>query len=224
MKEKHFIFSIYILISNFLFCQKSETENLVNIFYQEFVPTNFQYYNLLDKSFTPDFDIDNLNEAIEEANLQKEISLFKKEDFLIPNSGLNWNYYHLEKVRVSDYDNIPKFKSSFREYQLIDRRISKKKFDSIIANKKYNQIIIKGNTNWSNEKKRKKFEEEYNRQLNNIKKEDQDYFSISTPIFSVDNKFAVIYYEDCCHRFGYLYRFSNNQWKQYLLFYRLIKN
>lgn len=224
MKKNYFIFLIHLFTSNFFFSQKSETENLVNTFYKEFVPTNFQYFNLLDKSFIPDFDVYSLNEAIEDSNMQKEIPFFKKEDFLVSGIELNWKDYKLEKAKVYEFDEIPKFESSLNKYVLIDKKFSKKKFDSIVANKKYNEIIIKGNPNWSNKKKRKKFEEEYNRQLNNIKKEDQDYFSISNPIFTLNKEFAVIYYYDCCNRVGYLYHFSNNRWEKYLKFYRAVKN
>ncbi|WP_133945435.1 hypothetical protein [Epilithonimonas xixisoli] len=220
---KKFFLLIILLCSNFIFSQKADTESLVNSFTKDFVSKDFEYYNLLDESFSINFDVDNLNEAIESYGLEKEIS-FKKQDFIISKSKINWNEFNLNKAKVYSDDKIPKFKSSFYEYILVDKKMSQKKFDSIISNKKYNQIFVRVNPKWNEEKKRKECHIELKKQEGNIKKEDQDFYSISTPIFSVDKKFAIISFRDCCHTVGYLYFYSNKNWQQYFEFYRLVSN
>jgi hypothetical protein len=220
---KNFLVLLFLLISNLIFSQKADTESLVNSFTKDFVPKDFKYYNLLDESFSINFDVDNLNEAIESYGLEKEIS-FKKQDFIISKSKINWNEFTLKKAKVYSDNKIPKFKSSFYEYILVDKKISQKKFDSIIGNKKYNQIVVKVNPNWSNDKQVKECHKELNNLEDQVEKENRDFYSISNPIFSVDKKFAIIYYRDCCRTNGYLYIYSNNNWEEYLHFYRLISN
>lgn len=219
---KKFFLLIILLCSNFIFSQKFETESLVNNFTKDFIPKEFKYYNLLNKSFRADFDVDYLNEVIEDSGLK--IPFFRKDDFFNSKTEINWNNYNLEKAHIFSDDKIPKFKSSFYEYILVDKKMSQKKFDSVVINKKYNQIVVKVNPKWSQEKKKKECHIELKKQMDNIKKEDQDFYSISTPIFSVDKKFAIISFRDCCHTVGYLYFYSNNNWEQYLEFYRSISN
>ena len=219
---KNFLALLLLLISNLIFSQKADTESLVNSFTKDFVPKDFEYYNLLDKSFRADFDVDYLNESIEDVKL--EIPFFKKEDFINSKTEINWNDYNLEKAHILSDDKILKFKSSFYEYILVDKKMSQKKLDSIIDNKKYSQIVVKVNPNWSEERKIKQSHKDLKNQESRIKKENRDFYSISSPIFSSDKKFAIIYYRNCCHTNGYLYFYSNNRWEQYLEFYRLISN
>lgn len=220
---KNFLALLLLLISNLIFSQKDDTESLVNSFTKDFVPKDFEYYNLLDESFSINFDVDYLNEAIESYGLEKEIS-FKKQDFIISKSKINWNEFTLKKAKVYSDDKIPKFKSSFYEYILVDKKMSQKKLDSIIDNKKYSQIVVKVNPNWSEERKIKQSHKELKNQESRIKKENRDFYSISSPIFSSDKKFAIISFRDCCHTVGYLYFYSNKNWHQYLEFYRIVSN
>ena len=213
---KNFITLLLLLISSLIFSQKVETESLVNSFTKDVVPNDFEYYNLLDKSFKVDFDVDYLNEIIEDSGAK--ISFFRKEDFINSKPEINWNDYNLEKAHIFSYDKIPKFRSALNEYILIDKKISRKKFDSLINNKKYSQIIVKVNPSWSEEKKIKECHKELEKQEKKIKKENRDFYSLSSPIFSSDKKFAIIYYRNCCHTNGYLYFYSNNNWEQYLEF------
>lgn len=219
---KNFLALLLLLISSLIFSQKVETESLVNSFTKDVIPTDFEYYNLLDKSFKVDFDVDYLNEAIEDSELK--IPFFRKDDFFNSKIEIDWNNYNLEKAHIFSDDKIPKFKSARYEYILVDKKISQKKFDSIIGNKKYNQIVVKVNPNWSKDKQVKECHKELKNLEDQVEKENRDFYSISNPIFSVDKKFAIIYYRDCCRTNGYLYIYSNNNWEQYLEFYRLISN
>ncbi len=217
-----FFLLIILFWSNFIFSQKIETESLVNCFTKDFLPKDFKYYNLLDKSFRADFDVYYLNESIENSGLK--IPFFGKDDFINSKSEINWNDYNLEKAHIFSEDKIHKFKSALYEYILVDKKIGQKKFDSIISNKKYNQIVVKINPYWNEDEKVKERHKELKNQEDKIEKENRDFYSISSPIFSVDKKFAIIYYRDCCHTNGYLYIYSNNNWEEYLHFYRLISN
>jgi len=211
-----------LLISNLILSQKAQTESLVNSFTKDIAPKDFEYYNLLDKSFKVDFDVDYLNESIEDSKLK--VPFFKKEDFINLKPEINWSDYNLEKAHVFSDDKIPKFRSAHYEYILIGKKISQKKFDSIVTNKKYSQIVVKVNPNWSEGKKIKESHKELKNQENRIKKENRDFYSISSPIFSIDKKYAIIYYRDCCSTNGYLYFYSDNKWTQFLEFYRSIHN
>ncbi|GEM_PF-2446977 len=211
-----------LLISSFVFSQKVETESLVNSFTKDIIPKDFEYYNLLDKSFKLDFDVEYLNEIIEDSGAK--ISFFRKEDFIISKSEINWKDYNLEKAHIFPYDEIPKFKSALYEYILVDKKISQKQFDGIRNDKKYNQIVVKINPKWSKEKKKKECQKALKKREEIIKLENRDFYSISSPFFSLDKKFAIIYYRDCCSTNGYLYFLSNNKWEQILKFYRSISN
>lgn len=219
---KKFLLIIILLCSNFIFSQKFEIESLVNCFTKDFVPKDFKYYNLLDKSFRADFDVDYLNESIEDSGLK--IPFFRKDDFVNSKTEIDWNDYNLEKAHTFSDNKIPKFKSALYEYILVDKKIGQEKFDSIISNKKYNQIVVKINPGWSEDKKVKECHKELKKQEDRVEKENRDFYSVLSPIFSVDNKFAIIYYRDCCHTNGCLYSYSDNKWQQYLEFYTSISN
>ncbi|OJX32157.1 MAG: hypothetical protein BGO86_08265 [Chryseobacterium sp. 36-9] len=222
LSMKKFFLLIILFCSNFIFSQKFETESLVDSFTKDFIPKEFKYYNLLNKSFRADFDVDYLNESIEDSGLK--IPFFRKDDFFNSKTEIDWNDYNLEKAYVFSDDKIPKFKNAIYEYILVDKKISQEKFDSIISNKKYNQIVVKVNPNWSKDKQVKECHKELKNQEDQVEKENRDFYSISNPIFSIDKKFAIIYYRDCCHTNGYLYFYSDNKWQQYLEFYKLISN
>lgn len=223
-KKNIFIILLVLFCSRNLSAQNSEVENFINSFYKDIVPKNFKYYNLLDESLKVDFDVDYMNESLDDTELINQISHFKISDFEVQNQIINWKSYNLNKAKIYSIEDIPKFKSALYHYIFIDRKMSRKYYDSIIENKKYNQVILRGNLNWSKEKQRRKFEKIRNRQQQKIRIEDQDYFQISSPIFSKDKEYAVVYFRDCCHSEGYLYRFSNNKWEHYLTFYRSISN
>ncbi|WP_439480712.1 hypothetical protein [Chryseobacterium aquaticum] len=215
---------IFSLTSIAVFCQKSQIENLVNSFSKEFISEDFEYYNLVDKSFNPKFDVWCLNESIEDAGLDKEISFFKEGDFTAIKNDIDWNDYNLEKAKIYSHEKIPKFNSALYEYILVDRNIDQRIYDSMISNKKFNQVILKGNSKLSNKKKRIKFNKKLAFERSRIRKENQDFYQISIPLFSSNKDFAVIFYQDCCKRNGYLYVYSDNEWKEYLQFYRSIFN
>ncbi len=213
---------IIVFCSNFIFSQKFEIESLVNCFTKNFIPKDFKHFNLLHKSFTADFDVDYLNESIEDSGLK--IPIFRKDDFVNSKAEIDWNDYDLDRAHIFSEDRIPKFKSALYEYILVDKKIGQKKFDSIISNKKYNQIVVKINPSWNEDEKVKECHKELKNQEDKIEKENRDFYSISSPIFSLDKNFAIIYYRDCCRTNGYLYIYSNNKWKEYLHFYRLLSN
>lgn len=221
--KSFFLFLIFFNYS-FIFSQNSETENLVNTFSKDIIPKDFKYYNLLDKSLNMEFDVDYLNEAIIDSGLNEMISKFKIEDFEDIKHDTNWNDFHLKNAGIYNYEKIPKFRSPVYYYVFLDSKMNQKHIDSVIEKKKYNQIIIQGNPKWSDEKKNRKFQKEFEYRNKKIKKEDQDFYTISNPIFSVDKKFAIIYYSDCCSTNGYLYSRSNDKWEQYFKFYTSISN
>lgn len=219
------LFILFVFFNlNFIFSQKSETENLVNIFSKDIIPKDFKYYNLLDESLNQEFDVDYLNEFMIDSEVNKMISLFTKDDFKNIKNDVNWSKFHLENARVYSYERIPKFRSPLYHRIFLDKKMNKKHIDSVIAEKKYYQIIILGNSKWSDEKIKRKFQKEFEYRNKKIKKEDQDFYAISNPIFSVDKKFAIIYYSTCCSTSGYLYYCSNDKWEQYFKFYTSIIN
>lgn len=215
--KRNLIFIIFFLF-NVCFGQNSETEKLVNAVVNDIIPKDYQYFNLIDSSF-----IDHRTYLAEEDvdYLKKEYSDLDFDNIIDKNKTnkeiLNWKNFKIEKARLYDFANIPEYHSYNQYSYLVPYNTPQNKFDSLVNNRKKNQLIIRYKKTWSKkriEKETNKAWEIYNA---NIVKENKTYYQFSTPYFS-DNGYAIIYMNIAGSGYGYIYKKENNEWKQILDF------
>lgn len=193
---KKLIFFIFSFGSAILCLGQSlEIEKLVNEASKKVVPKDFRFYNLVDSSFILD-----INRLISSFNPQLEKFIknnpdFKLSEFLSASYDLgkiDWHNYKINGVHLYPYNDIPKFATHLQLVTIISYKISKSKLDSLNHCKKYNEVIVPVKKWWSKKKIKKEVEKKWNERNESTILENKKYFNFSTPIFSLDFKYAII--------------------------------
>lgn len=213
---------LIILFPIFSFGQKNNIEILINQIYTDVVPENFEYYNLVDSSFTMDFNKYSILPE-ELTFLKTEYKDFPYEEFIQNNkisSIINWRDYHLEKAKIYSIDSIPKFQTQMQLTQFVPYKINQDKLDSLNRTKKYYEVIVPIKKNWSNKKIEKEIEKAWKARVKYVKVENQIYFRFSTPII-IDN-YAIITLNQGHTGASYIYKYIEESWIQIFTFRRWI--
>ncbi|PXV68068.1 hypothetical protein CLV62_10299 [Dysgonomonas alginatilytica] len=191
---KKLILLIFLSYSIFSFSQNSEIEKLVNVAYKTIVPKNFKYYNLIDSSFILD-----LKRTIScNPQLEKFIQAnpdFKLSEFLSSSNSLDrisWYNYKIEGANLYSYNDIPKFATHLQIVNLIPFKTSKSVLDSLNHNKKHNEVIVPVKRWWSKSRIEKETKKKWDERDESTILENKKYFKFSTPIFSLDFRYAII--------------------------------
>lgn len=191
-----------LILFIFLFCftvlclgQNIEIEKLVNKASKKVVPKDFRFYNLVDSSFILDINhlISSRNPLLKK--FVKDNPDFNLSEFLSASSDLekiDWHNYKLNGVHLYSYNDIPKFATHFRLTTVIPHKISKYELDSLNHTKKYNEVIVPVKKWWSEKRIEKEVEKKWNERDENTILENKKYFIFSTPIFSLNFKYAII--------------------------------
>lgn len=190
--QRLFVIILSLFLTTKLYGQKSEIENLINQASKKVVPTNFEYYNLIDSSFISNFGEHSL-EPRKLKELLKEHPDFPLEKFIKTQKDryiLNWADFNLKNAKIYPYATIPKFESQIRIVQLRPFNTPKPLLDSLKKSKKYNEIIVPVKRYWSEKRINKETEKAWEDYSNSVKTENKVFFQFSTPIF-VDN-YAII--------------------------------
>lgn len=219
---KYILQALLVFTSTLGFGQSQKINELINQAYPEIVPSNFKYFNLIDSSNILRLD----KYSLDTFNIEIRDFLKNNPDFSMPEfiekskvaRKINWRDYSIKKSRIYSYDSIPKFESGFWRTITVPYNTSKKIFDSLEKKKEFDEIVIRVKANWNDDKiwevatkKRKQDEMQ-------IRKEDRRYFSFSTPLFSDDNKYAIIQLNKTSQGHCCIYKFQNNQWIKVLVF------
>jgi len=222
---------IFLLITSLSFGQKSEIEELINQIAKHEVPENFDYYFLVPKSLEQEKIDDSLqNYQIRELKLVDED--FPK-DFIYTepkNDTIDWRKYSLNKANyVSDEYNYSYTLSppKTKKIKFVKYNIDQNKYDSLIENKEPYTLILKKKWLW-NKKRIWNNKNRYADFVKNWKIDDQTnpeetvYFHFSKPIFSEDNKYALVsvFKKRRCNGNGFtaLYRNDNGIWNKAIEF------
>lgn len=206
-------------LSSFSLAQNKKIEDFINQAYKSVVPSHFEYYNLIDSSFSTTFsnslDRAQLNDLLK-SNPDFPISIF--EQHRRDDSIVNWSNYHLEKAIHYSMELVPKFESSVEFSVLVPYTISKKRLDSLEKHKLYNQVIVRVKSSWSRQRKNKEVEKAWLKRATNTRAENKNYYRFSTPIFSEDNRYAVLKINQSAAGATYIFKNIDNQWTEILAF------
>lgn len=188
---------LFLFLCSFTFLclgQNLEIEKLVNEASKTVVPKDFRFYNLVDSSFILNINhLTSYNPQLEK--FIKNNPDFKLSEFLAASNNLkkmNWHDYKINGAHLYSYNDIPKFATHLQLTTIIPYKISKSELDSLNNNKKYNEVIVPVKKWWSKKKIKKEVQKKWNEQNERVILENKKYFKFSTPIFSLDFKYAII--------------------------------
>jgi hypothetical protein len=213
---------ILSFFSTFSFGQTKEIENFINQAYQQIVPSNYAYYNLVDSSYATEFDKysleqDELNQILKD-NPDFPINYFLQNGNEI--NILNWNNYHLEKAQVYSLKSIPKFAGQIRINHLVPFKTPKQKLDSLEKAKNYNEVIVPVKSSWGDKRKNKEIKKAWIKYSNSIRTEDKIYFTFSTPFFSDTKLYAIVALNYSSGGAKYIFKKVDNKWTEIFMFGR----
>lgn len=210
---------IVVLLSciNSALAQSTDIGKFINDMDTIFIPSDFQYFNLLDSSYRPQFDkftIPIKDESAEQ--FVSESNDFNMDEFIQKAKNapiLNWVDYKIENARIYSYKDIPKnkwdvFLTAIYAY---DHIYSRKKFDSI-RNSHPNSIYIRVCRNWSKDKINGQVKKARKKWEASTPKEDQKFFTFSTPIFSNDKNYAMVSFRSQRIEMFYIFKWKEGKW------------
>ena len=206
------------------FGQSKEVENLINQVYLQIVPSNYEYYNLVDSSSITRFDKYSL-EQDELNQILKDNPDFPINNFLQKSNGtnfLNWNKYHLDKAKIYSIKSIPKFESQSRINRLVPFKTSNQKLDSLEKTKKYYEVIVPVKNSWGDKRRNKEIKKAWTKYSNSIKAEDKIYYRFSTPIFSDNELYAIVTLNQSGRGATHIFKKVNNRWTEIFMFGRWV--
>jgi hypothetical protein len=225
---KKLTFILMLSISSFSFGQKSDIENLINQIAKDEVPESFKYYFLVPKSI----ELEKINDSLQNYEI-RELKMADKDfpkNFIYKHPKkeiIDWRQYNLHKANyVSDEYNYNYRLSppQTKKIKFVKYNINQKKYDSLIDNKAPYTLIIKKKWFWNkksiwNNKKKLNAEFVKNWKMDDKKNpEETVYFHFSKPIFSEDNKYALVsvFINKRCNGNGFtaLYRNDNGIWNK----------
>jgi hypothetical protein len=223
---KHKLLIILIFLSLNLFGQKSDIENLINQIAKDEVPDKFKYYFLVSKSIEQKKINDSLDNY-EFRDLKVSDNNFLKNFINIQpkNETIDWINFNLNKVKFVSNENYYTLTLSppkTKKVKFVKNNIDQKKYENLIKNKEPYTLILKKKWLWNKKRiwKNKKF---YNDFLENWKTDDINnpeemiYYHFSKPIFSENNKYALVtvFIQKSCNGRGFtaLYKNVNGIWK-----------
>lgn len=187
---KKFTLSILLCCSAFCFGQNDRIEQLINEVSEAVVPKDFNYFNLVDSSFAIDMKhltfFNSRLKTFVENNPEFKLSASNGSD------TINWRNYKITRAHIYAYDDIPKFATHSRTVHLIPFNTPKAEVDSLNRNKKYNEVFVPVKKRWSESRIEKEVEKKWDERNMNTIQENKTYFIFSTPVFSPDNKYAII--------------------------------
>lgn len=221
---KQIVIIVFSLLSAFAFGQNKEVGNLIGQVYQQVVPSNFNYYNLVDSSFVTKFDKYSLDKN-ELKDLLKSNPDFPYDNFVLKckDSGLiSWAVYDLEKAKIYSYTSIPKFASQIRINRIVPYKTSQQSLDSLEKLKKYNEVIVPAKSTWSDKRRSKEIEKAWVKYSDSKRPEDKVYFRFSTPIFSDNGLYVIITLNQSDRGATYIFKKIGDKWVEIFLFRRWI--
>lgn len=190
-------------------------ESLVNTVVKEKIPAGLRYFNLVDSSsfrqisslyFDP-LDLNDFLKANPGFNPQAITTSVKES------APVNWTHYAISNARIYPNKQIPY--RGLNEFVQVITLLDAQTPDSVLEKSRNNaagRIVIRKTAGWDEEKQKAAVRQERERLRNTIPPEDQDYYSISAPLFSKDLQYAVI--ELAASRKGhrYIYKRINGTW------------
>ncbi|AWA31143.1 hypothetical protein HYN48_14155 [Flavobacterium magnum] len=220
-----------LLIFNYSFGQKTKIDRFVSDAAKAVIKPEFRYYNLIDSSFIAENNKIYLD-RFEEAELSENYpdlhigQLFEHDSV----NALNWNDYNIPRAKVISPKEIPKYHLNSRIVVVRYSDTPKEELDRLEKDKPFGKIIVIIDKNWSEERKQREidekvddFEKRFAEYQSTFAEEDKIYYSFSTPVFSDDNKYALMSIhvdsrKSSCCGCSYLFKFENESWQQIYIF------
>ena len=226
------ILIILFFISTNIFGQKAEIEDLINQIAKTEIPSNFEYYFIVSKSFEQPKIYDSIQNYLIRELRMSDIDFPINLIYELNEEIADWKKYDLKnsKYVINEYSYPTTSPPTSKIVQFVKYNIDQREYDSLIQNKKPHTLIVKKKWFWSKRKiwKNKKFHDELIKawkidEEKNI--EEKVYFQFSKPIFSKDKKYAKvsIFKRRRCNGNGFtaLYKNENGIWKKQIEFNEL---
>ncbi|RYJ43800.1 hypothetical protein [Flavobacterium beibuense] len=223
---KNSFFALLFFTGIFCFAQeKEEIEELMNDAYKLVVPAEYDYFNLADSSEVLKLERYELDFPFISNSFFEENPDFNPDEFITKTAiakKINWKDYNIEKAAISSYQDVPKYSKRFKVQTIVSYDTSQRVVDSLENTKAYNEIIIKREKGWSEErieeeakKKWEEWEQEYDK---SIRKEDTGFYIFYTPLISQDKKYAIVQVGDHVPRKAAIYKKVNGKWVNVYVF------
>ena len=207
--------NIYLISLLFFTCsffaQNNEVKSLLEACIKDVVPSDFEYFNLVDSSFTMELDKYSLNDIDDRKflNEYQDFELLQFLDDLKSTKKLNWNSFNLPNAKTYSIDSIPKFSENLRTNVIVINENNSKIVVDFINHRQLRLVTGKSKT-------KKEIDEAIVQAWENfdkaIRKENKVYFKFSTPIFSDDKKYALIQINNSGSGKYYIYRKEKSSW------------
>ena len=197
--------------------QDKKVVQFINDIYHDIVPRMYKYYYLLD---TGNATYAKSSLVLYEvfSNITKLDSNFTKEiidKFCSPDTPILWSSYHLKDAIIVPNNRADSMFANWRTIQMIDHRFYEKNKDSLKNAKAWNEIYAPVNFRWG-KKKKMQIMDAYGDSLDrSIPIERDNYFCFSRPVFTNNDKYAMIWYSKGEHDYClFIYRKEENgKWK-----------
>jgi hypothetical protein len=211
------LLSLMVTAAQTLTAQENRTVQFINAIYHNIVPATCKYYYLLDtgsatyaKSALIAF-----NAFPYVTKLDSNFTIDIVEKFNTPDTSILWSSYHLKNAITVANNQADSMFSNERSIEMIDYRFYEKHKDSLKKTKAFNEGYAPVDFKWS--KKRKLLVvAAYGDSLDqSIPEERLEYFRLSRPVFTDDDRYAMIWYGAGEHNYClYIYRKEKNgEWK-----------
>ena len=193
------------------FAQKNEVKSLLEACIKDVVPSDFEYFNLVDSSFTMELDKYSLNDIDDKSflNEHQDFELLQFLENLKSTKKLNWNSFNLPNAKIYSIDSIPKFSENLRTNVIIINENNSEIVVDFINHKQLRLVTGKSKTKKEIDEAIVKAWENFDKA---IRKENKVYFKFSTPIFSDDKKYALIKINNSGSGKYYIYRKEKSSW------------
>lgn len=212
MKKRFTLLLIFISLAT-LNAQNNEIEDFVNQTCLKYIPKEFEYFNLLEKSYVDEFDEYSLEqqELKELLNDYPDFPYLKFIEKAEDTTTVNWKSFKIQKARVYNYKDIPKFLSHNRVSKLVPYNTPKHEVDSLNNLKDLYKLVIPVKKHWGQSKLKKEIDKKWNEYEKSIPKENRVYFRFSTPIIIGD--YALVTYGKTGSRKSFIYKKVNGFWE-----------
>jgi hypothetical protein len=227
MRSLFILFPLLMISVGTMQAQDRKVEQFINDIYHDIVPVSHKYYYLLDtghatharaslvahKAFPYVTKLD--------SNFTKEII----DKFNSPDTPILWSSYLFKDAVIIPNNQADSMFDNGRSIELIDYRFYEKNKDSLKKTKPWSEIYAPVNFKWSKKKKMQVLDAYADSLDQSIPAERHSYFRFSRPVFTNDDKYAMIWYGEGEHNYClFIYRSDENgQWKFYQRFFAFAK-
>ncbi len=173
--------------------QNNVLREFVNQVAKEVILNNANYYNLIDSSFV--IKLDKYTFEDDTKSFLKSYPDFPLEltQRVSDSTIIDWKKLQLENVKYYSNNNLPRhYSASLRISRIADAKFNQNQIDSINNGIPSSELFVKIKPKWKQKRIQKEYQKAWDRNDKIISKENNVYYTFSTPQFSVDKKYAII--------------------------------